>query len=450
MITKVVIAVTAAAAMVPATPSTGIEWKPCADATTCAQLTVPADWSHPGRTTTIQLARLPAAKQKTGTLFFNPGGPGEGEVGYLQSKQAREYYFPQAIRDNFDIVAVEPRGTGSNPPLTCPLPIDNSVTKFPRNQTEVDALLASNGKLGRRCATDIRLDTVNVARDMDAARAAIGEQQVSVLGVSYGSMLAQAYAELFPHRVRAMVVDAIVDRSRPWQQLAADDALAVEDGVNRFARWCKENAECALHDADVHQTLVQLQSRADAGQIKDGDRAVRAEEIAAAVNTGMQDPGFYSPLAQGLKKTTETGALGDLAGLTPAKNPDYSVYRAIICQDVPVPVSQAAQLPALAAKLRTVAPTLRGYSEFWDIASGCAGWPATVRWTPHNWTVPADFPAPLLLSGAHDVATPRIWAENVQRALPGSRLVRWDGDGHAAWPAHDAGAVTAAVDFLTK
>jgi pimeloyl-ACP methyl ester carboxylesterase len=187
-----------------------------------------------------------------------------------------------------------------------------------------------------------------------------------------------------------------------------------------------------------------LLTRADAGEIKG---AKHAEEISAAVNTGMQDPGFYAPLAQGLKKAAETGAMGDLVALTPAKNPNYPVYRSIICQDLPVPAAEAAQLPALAQKLRGL--TLRGYSEFWDIATGCAGWPADVRWTPHNWTVPASFPPALLLSGAHDVATPRIWAENVQRALPGSRLVRWEGDGHAAWPAHDGQAVQAAVDYLT-
>lgn len=445
VITKVVVAITAAVAMVPATPAAAIDWKPCADIVNCAQLTVPTDWSQPGRTTTIQLARLPAAKQKIGTLFFNPGGPGEGEVGYLLSKNAREYYFPQRIRDSFDIVAVEPRGTGTNPPLTCPLPIDHSVTKFPRNQAQVAALLASNAKLGRQCATEIRLDTANVAKDMDAVRAALGEQKVSVLGISYGSMLAQSYAELFPQRVRALVIDGVVDRSRSWQRLAIDDALAVERGVDRFGQWCNANTQCALHGTDVHQAIRQLLTRADNGQISG---ATRAEEISAAVNAGMQDPGFYAPLAQALRKTAETGAMGDLLELTPAKNPSYPLYRSIICQDVPVPAAQASQLPALAGKLRSL--TLRGYSEFWDIASGCVGWPATVRWTPHNWTVPAGFPPALVLSGAHDVATPRIWAESVQRALPGSRLVRWEGDGHAAWPAHDATAVQAAVDYLTR
>jgi pimeloyl-ACP methyl ester carboxylesterase len=437
-----------------------ISWQSC-DSTgivQCGQISVPLDWAHQqtSPTTDLKLARLPAAKpdQRIGTLFFNPGGPGEGEVGYLVSAQARQYYFPPAIRDRFDIVAVEPRGTGQNTPLNCPVPVDNSVTKFPSNQAESSALVASNAKLGAQCVKAAGpitsyLDTASVARDMDLVRSDLGEQQISFLAVSYGTMLAQSYAELFPERVRAMVLDGVVDRSLPWQRMAESDALAVEAGVGRLAQWCDTHAACALHGTDVRKAISQLLTRADAGQLKDGDRSVRAEEVAGAINTGLNDPSFYAPVAASVKQAAQTGIMGDLVQLTSAKNPDYPLYRAIICQDVPVPAAAASQFPAEARKVRALAPTLRGYSEFWDIASGCIGWPAPVRWAPHRWTVPSDFAAVLLLSGAHDVATPRPWAESVHSALPGSRLVRWDGDGHAAWPAHDAGAVQAAVGYLT-
>lgn len=437
---------------------TNISWQSCGtDNVQCGQISVPLDWAHQkmSKTTEIRLARLPAAKpeQRIGALFFNPGGPGEGEVGYLTSEQARKYYFPQAIRDRFDIVAVEPRGTGENTPLNCPVPVDHSVSKFPRNQAEAAALVKSNKKLGAQCVAaagpiSSSLDTGNVARDMDLVRSELGERQVSFLGVSYGTMLAQSYAELFPNRIRAMVLDGVVDRSQSWQRLAEVDALAVEDGVGRLVQWCDTHAECALHGTDVRQEISQLLATADAGQLKDGDRSVRAEEISNAVNTGLNEPTFFGPLTAALKKAAETGTTGDLTQLTSAKNPDYSVYRAIICQDLPVPAAAASQFPAEARKVRALAPTLRGYSEFWDIASGCAGWPTPIRWTPHRWNVPSTFAPALLMSGAHDVATPRPWAESVHSGLPGSRLVTWDGDGHAAWPAHDATAVQAAISYL--
>ncbi|WP_344312704.1 alpha/beta hydrolase [Fodinicola feengrottensis] len=196
--------------------------------------------------------------------------------------------------------------------------------------------------------------------------------------------------------------------------------------------------------------MSQLLAEADAGRIKDQGRPVRAEEIANAIDTGLNDSSFFGPVATGIQRALQTGAMGDLTQLTSAKNGDYPLYRAIICQDIPVPAVAASQFPAEAAKVRALAPTLRGYSEFWDIASGCAGWPTPARWTPHQWRVPASFPPVLLTSGAYDVATPRPWAENVHRALPGSTLVRWDGDGHAAWPAHSPSTVAAEISYLTR
>ncbi|MGP3978040.1 alpha/beta fold hydrolase [Streptomyces sp. 8N114] len=443
--------------------SGAISWKRCAktaasDPVRCGAISVPVDWSRPGASerTRIHVARLPASDpgHRIGTLFFNPGGPGEGEIGYLLDAKTRKRYFPAALRERFDIVAVEPRGVGRNTPLHCPLPLDTKVSRFPTDQSKAAALVRSNQRLGADCARKSgavfgHLDTASVARDMDAVRAALGERQVSFLGVSYGTMLAQSYAELFPRRVRTMVLDGVVDRSLSWRRLAEIDAVAVEDGVGRFAKWCAAHTDCALHGRDVPAFLRALQHRADAGRIVDGARPVRAEEIAQAVNNALNMPPLYSGLASALRKVGETRKFEPLAGFTAAKNPGYPAYRAIICQDVPVRDGAAKAFPDEVRRLRALAPTLRGYSEFWDIASGCAGWPEQSKWRRHAWRVPKGFPPVLLLSGSHDVATPRPFAVRVHRALPGSRLLRWDGDGHTAW-GNSPGTVASAVRHLTS
>ncbi|MBO1413441.1 alpha/beta fold hydrolase [Streptomyces sp. FH025] len=472
LIGAAVASLTALAVLAPAAQASGPErerpalaWSECRpagaqpDAVRCARFSVPLDWSRPAGPdrTEIAVARLPATDpgRRVGTLFFNPGGPGDGEVGYLLDRQTREQYFPSALRERFDIVAVEPRGTGVNPPLNCPTPIDTSVSRFPADRAAATDLVRSNRRLGAACAEGggalfEHLDTGTVARDVDAVRAALGEQRISFIGVSYGSMLAQSYAELFPQRVRAMVVDGVVDRSLSWRRLAELDAAAVEDGVDRFARWSAAQPQSALHDRDVRGLLTALLNRADRNEILDGERPVRAEEIAQAVNTGLQSPLLYSGLATALAQVDATGRLEALAPYTTAHNPEYPAYRAIICQDVPVPADAgaAAALPEAVRRVRAIAPTLRGYSEFWDIASGCAGWPVRSGFTPHAWRVPADFAPVLLLSGAHDVATPPAFADGVRRALPNSRVLRWDGDGHTAW-LNSPATVNAAVGYLT-
>lgn len=456
----VVGAVTATASGTGGDPAPNITWAGCSgnqpdSRLQCGQITVPVDWSNPhGATTTVEVARLSAGDpaHTVGTLFFNPGGPGEGEVGYLQLESARDEYFPQQLRDRFDIVAVEPRGTGQNPPLNCPMPVDPNVGTMPADQAQAASLTHSNERLGAACAEAggqlfQHLDTGTVARDMDAVRQALGQQKISFLGVSYGSMLAQSYAELFADHVRAIVADGVVDRGTGWRKMVEIDAAAAEDAVAQLSTWCVANATCALHDTDVKSAIVNLEQLADLGQIRDGDHAVRAEDIAQAVNNGLNVYSLFPQVASGLAQATQTKQFGALRDLTSVRNPNYPSYRSIICQDVPVPANANA-FPAELRKLRSIGPTLRGYSEFWDIVSGCAGWPVRSQWTPHTWQVPPGFPPVLLLSGVHDVATPPAFADRVRRTLPGSRLLRWDGDGHTAW-SHNPAARQAAVQYLT-
>ena len=53
--------------------------------------------------------------------------------------------------------------------------------------------------------------TASAARDMDAVRQALGEDQINYLGYSYGTELGAAYVDRYPNRVRAMVLDGAID-----------------------------------------------------------------------------------------------------------------------------------------------------------------------------------------------------------------------------------------------
>src|SRR4051812_3296548 len=65
-----------------------VAWKPCPKqpGLQCGSLRVPLDWSNPrGPEITIRFTRRPAdlPEQKLGTLFFHPGGPGDGAIDYV-------------------------------------------------------------------------------------------------------------------------------------------------------------------------------------------------------------------------------------------------------------------------------------------------------------------------------------------------------------------------------
>ena len=74
---------------------------------------------------------------------------------------------------------------------------------------------------------------------MDQLREAVGDEQLNYLGYSYGTTLGSTYAELYPDKVRAMVLDAAVDpdtdRAGPTPRRARP---RFEAGFDAFAANC--------------------------------------------------------------------------------------------------------------------------------------------------------------------------------------------------------------------
>ena len=85
-------------------------------------------------------------------------------------------------------------------------------TRPPRSRAIVDRV----GATAEACAKAQGellpyVGTINAARDLDRLREAVGDDQLTYLGYSYGTILGAIYADLFPDKVRAMVLDGAVD-----------------------------------------------------------------------------------------------------------------------------------------------------------------------------------------------------------------------------------------------
>ena len=225
-------------------PVPELAWEDCATdvggseaGVQCAVAALPLDYDDPdGDQVHIAVARVPATDpaQRIGSLFFNFGGPGAATVDYLQAVGAGVF---ENLNQQFDIVGFDPRGVGqSTPAIDCqadeekqgvysvpvPTPLDIDVDAYvAKAQSYVDACLANNGAILEH------VSTANVARDMDALRAALGEEQICYLGYSYGTFLGATYASLFPDRYRAMTLDGPRGgrriRQRPAEQPGRPD-----------------------------------------------------------------------------------------------------------------------------------------------------------------------------------------------------------------------------------
>lgn len=194
--------------------STSIEWTLCGDLE-CGTVDVPLDYADPdGETIPIAVNMLRAADtdRRRGVLLVNPGGPGASGLEFAEAFAFG--VFPIELTDNFDIVGFDPRGVGeSGPDFACgasgeqlELLIDiedliDEPAEIADAEAAVELCAASMGDAAGALGTDF------VARDMDEIRKGLGEEQISFLGFSYGSVIGVWYASLFPDRVRAMVVD---------------------------------------------------------------------------------------------------------------------------------------------------------------------------------------------------------------------------------------------------
>lgn len=193
----------------------------------CSTHDVPLDYNNPnGPQLTLALTRRVASNpdERIGSLFTNPGGPG-GEASTIPN--VADALFAQEVLDKFDIIGVEPRGVGGSPVANCfpdsdswvPL-ISNRPLVPLRSEQETIELTESVAATAAACSRPEHVmvrhsSTANVARDMDVMRRAVGDEKLSFFGASYGSVLGQTYADMFPDRVRAVAIDGVVD-SPDW------------------------------------------------------------------------------------------------------------------------------------------------------------------------------------------------------------------------------------------
>src|SRR5687767_1946063 len=194
-----------------------LEWRDC-DGGECATLAVPLDYDDPeGETIGVALIRVPATDpdERIGSLLVNPGGPGASGVEFVANIGL---FFPDELRERFDIVGFDPRGTGGSVPIECVRSLDEVLgyDYSPDSADERDALENGVEEFTQQCedAHGELLDHISsqeTVRDMDRIREAVGDERLTYLGFSYGTYLGAVYADFFPDKVRALALDGAVD-----------------------------------------------------------------------------------------------------------------------------------------------------------------------------------------------------------------------------------------------
>ncbi|NES17115.1 MULTISPECIES: alpha/beta hydrolase [Micromonospora] len=473
-------------------PTPKLDWYACYDYAECATVDLPLDYDKPhGATTEVALLRVKARDQqhKIGSLFLNPGGPGGSGTGIAL---AAPYFLGDDLLDRFDIVGVDPRGVAASDNVKCFASVKDQTrayaglnVAFPWTKAEEKAFVASSRAVGRACSTTGKpltgaASTAEVARDMDVLRRAVGDRKLTYLGFSYGTALGQYYANMFPDRLRALVVDGVlnpnawVGRGKARDQLQ-ETRLRSADGAYRalheiLVRCAKAGPEkCALASGDPVAAYDTVARRLRQHPVVIDDPDLGTFTVSYADFVGATLGALYGPSGwvDIVDLTSQLLVLTDPAAATPARaharlavarratkarqqhgydfpyDNGLETFLTVDCTDAYHP-KDAADWPALAAAEDERAPYF-GRAWAWGTAP-CARRTWTVR-DEDAWTGPFDrrTGAPVLVVGNYwDPATNYQAAVGSAALLPNSRLLSSDSWGHTAYGT--SACVTGAVD----
>lgn len=207
-------------------------------------------------------------ERRIGSLLFNPGGPGYSSVPYIEKAVD---LFGGEVSDRFDIIGLDPHGVGISSPIKCdPEHYNHRVSLWPSNQKELDALVNKYEKFGESCLNMTgplvkHMDSVSVAKGIEAIHQGLGDEKLNYLGLSYGTLIGQTYAELFPQNIRTLVLDGNMDHSTDPISYLTVKSFTYERELVRFTKWYGESKECPFNgtSADILKIWDDLVEQAD-------------------------------------------------------------------------------------------------------------------------------------------------------------------------------------------
>jgi pimeloyl-ACP methyl ester carboxylesterase len=374
---------------------------PCRDAPgmTCATLTVALDPSHrvPG-TLRLRVA-MSSGPAPRGPIVFLSGGPGQPAVPFAARVQSR---FGPALR-GYRLVFFDQRGTGAGA-LECPA-LQRELGSRDLTVPARSAVRDCARRLGARARL---FTTTQTVADLEALRAALGADRLTLDGVSYGTLVAERYALAHPTRVRRLVLDSVVPHD-------GADLLTQRANMRATARVLRLACRSLRCPTDpVADLAAVVRARHNGPELLDAITVLSVAEpdqrpmLAALRQAGGGRTARLRQLLAGIRR----------ASAVPASVLSQGLHAATLCGDTAVD----------RIRPRAVAPFDRETAAANGLIATCRDWPRAPA--P---AVPRDLPRvpTLLLAGDRDLSTPLEWAQQEHARAPLGRLVVVRGAGHS-------------------
>ncbi|MBF4770507.1 alpha/beta fold hydrolase [Nocardioides agariphilus] len=425
----------------------------------CGVLDVPLDYDDlNGEQLGVQVVRIRDDRQADhiGTLVLGPGGPGQSGLSLAPS-------WASAVSDQvlrrFDMVTLDPRGVAASAGFNCP------PTSRDEEPTLIADLLTPEGwadaaesyqEASAACIEELGADraggfgTVAAAHDLDLLREAVGDDQLTFVGFSYGAKLGAEYARQFPDRVRAVVLDGPSHPADDSMGIVERQAAGFEDALGAWAADCPARPTCERIGDDPIGFVRGLMKRAREFPIPSGrpqgDPATGDGDVISGLAALLKSQQSWPVLDDALAEMAlgDSGTLREViergfGGGDDAPYDERDANMVINCTD-------ARPAPAKADVLRSARRLAGKYpvfgKAFASFLVSCTYWGGEREVLPVPEQVGA---APIVVVGTrHDAATPYAGAVAMARILGSGHLLTWEGHSHTAYL--QSSCITDAVD----
>jgi pimeloyl-ACP methyl ester carboxylesterase len=415
-----------------------LHWRDCDGGFQCATAKVPLDYAKPhGRTVRLAVIKHPALDQvhRIGSLFLNPGGPGGSGIEFVRTAPPPAF----GLLARFDWIGWDPRGVGDSRPSTDCRPVP-FVPMTPAT-LDIPRLLTTSRELARACLTrDPRflasVNTGNAARDLDRLRAAVGDARLNYIGMSWGGMLGETYASLFPGRARALLLDSPVDADvwlNDGLRAREDQNVGFEHSLDRFL------AATGISEASYDALVARLAATPLAGVDGDDVLAFTLDNLYAK---------FLWPHLERVLRAAEAGdaeGVREIAGYSDAADGRADAFRTYLLVERRHPRHLRTYLAA-AERLFGLSPhfAFGTYEAAEDLF-----WPVRPRGAYYGpFRSPKTAAPALVMHTTHDPAAPYAWGQKVVRDLGNARMLTYNGDGHGVIPDFNPCALGAMAAYL--
>lgn len=428
------------AGLAPAPSPAALKASPCRIGQThaaaiCGTLTVFEDRAaRSGRTIDIHFIVIEAKQRSNRAIVYNPGGPGASATAAAPDFADATTGALATLRERYDIVLVDNRGTGESAPQNCNFAPANHPELYFRQEWPDTIVRACRATLAAQANLSL-YSTAAASDDLDDLRAALGYPKLVLFGGSYGTRFYLDYARRHPASVESAVLEGVAPPH--FYILPLPMARGAQTGIDNLERACRTDRLCSGHFPRFAEHFAAVAHRLDSGPVtltvqNSASHRLEKVQLTKEVFAETIRHTLYFPAgAAYIPVTIERAYHGNYTPLGEMVSQTALLFANLLAQGLNLSVSCTEDIPFItdAEVARDSAGTFEGDARVRAQQRACKLW--NVEPVPAAFVDPVRSDAPILMiSGSDDPATPPEYARQALVDLPNARMMLVPGASH--------------------